>query len=79
VIAGQDWVDGRQAARLLGLRTHHGKKQTKWERFLSEMDVVVPLQALIELIEPHYPKTSKKGGRSGRVPLRGVNLEARLP
>jgi transposase, IS5 family len=28
------------------------------------MEVVVPWQALIELIEPHYPKASKKGGRS---------------
>ena len=27
------------------------------------MEVVVPWQALIALIEPHYPKTSKKGGR----------------
>lgn len=27
------------------------------------MEVVVPWQALIDLIEPHYPKTSKKGGR----------------
>ena len=27
------------------------------------MEVVVPWQALIELIEPHYPKASKKGGR----------------
>ena len=39
------------------------KKQTKRERFLSEMEAVVPWQALIELIEPYYPKTSKKGGR----------------
>jgi transposase, IS5 family len=39
------------------------KKQTKREKFLSEMEVVVPLQALLDLIEPHYPKTSKKGGR----------------
>ena len=23
VITGQDWIDGRQAARLLGLRAHH--------------------------------------------------------
>ena len=30
------------------------QKQTKWETFLSEMEVVVPWQALIELIEPHY-------------------------
>ena len=35
-------------------------KQTKRETFLSEMEVVVPWQALIDLIEPHYPKTSKK-------------------
>jgi IS5 family transposase len=28
------------------------------------MEVVVPWQALINLIEKHYPKASKKGGRS---------------
>jgi IS5 family transposase len=39
------------------------KKQTKREKFLSEMEVVAPSQALIDLIEPHYPKASKKGGR----------------
>ena len=39
------------------------KKQTKREKFLSEMEEVVPWQALIDLIEPHYPKASKKGGR----------------
>ena len=39
------------------------KKQIKWEKFLSEMEVVVPCQALIDLIRPHYPKTSKIGGR----------------
>jgi IS5 family transposase len=39
------------------------KKQTKREQFLSEMEVVVPWQSLIALIEPHYPKASKKGGR----------------
>ena len=39
------------------------KKQTKREKFLSEMEVVVTWQALIDLIEPHYPKASKKGGR----------------
>ena len=27
------------------------------------MDAVVPWAALIALIEPHYPKASKKGGR----------------
>jgi IS5 family transposase len=39
------------------------KKQTKREKFLSEMDQVVPWQLLIDLIEPFYPKTGSKGGR----------------
>ncbi len=39
------------------------KKQTKREKFLSEIEVIVPWAALIALIEPHYPKASKKGGR----------------
>jgi hypothetical protein len=39
------------------------KKQTKREKLLSEMEVVVPWQTLIDLIEPYYPKTSKKDGR----------------
>jgi IS5 family transposase len=32
------------------------KKQTKRERFLAEMDAVVPWAALLNLIAPHYPK-----------------------
>jgi transposase, IS5 family len=32
------------------------KKQTKRERFLAEMDAVVPWTTLLALIEPHYPK-----------------------
>jgi len=47
--------------------SHYGqcnaKKQTKWENFHSKMEVVIPFQTLIALIGPHYPKTSKKGGR----------------
>jgi IS5 family transposase len=39
------------------------KKRTRRERFLSEMEKVVPWKALIDLIEPFYPKTSSKGGR----------------
>jgi IS5 family transposase len=39
------------------------KKRTKREKFLAEMDEVVPWKALIDLIEPHYPKTGSKGGR----------------
>lgn len=37
--------------------------KTKRETFLAEMEAVVPWQALIKRIEPHFPKTSKKGGR----------------
>ena len=32
------------------------KKQTKRERFLAEMEAVVPWALLLGLIEPHYPK-----------------------
>ena len=39
------------------------KKRTRRERFLAEMEAVVPWTALIDLIEPYYPKTSSKGGR----------------
>jgi IS5 family transposase len=39
------------------------KKRTRRECFLAEMEKVVPWKALIDLIEPHYPKISSKGGR----------------
>ena len=48
------------------------KKQTKREKFHSEMDVVVPWQALTDLIESHYPKTSKNGGRPAYPPIAAV-------
>ncbi|WP_396122304.1 hypothetical protein [Cyanobium sp. ATX 6A2] len=35
----------------------------KCEKFLADMDLVVPWLALIKLIEPHYPKTGSMGGR----------------
>jgi IS5 family transposase len=38
------------------------RKQTRHERFLNEMDQVVPWKGLVTLIEPHYPKG--EGGRS---------------
>ena len=41
------------------------KKQTRRERFLSEMEVVVPWAALVAVVEPHYPKA----GRRGRQPM----------
>jgi IS5 family transposase len=39
------------------------KKQTKREKFLAEMEALVPWDALVALIEPIYPKSGKKGGR----------------
>jgi len=40
------------------------KKQSKREKFLSEMDRVVPWEELLALIEPHYPKAG-----NGRRPM----------
>ncbi|MES9051237.1 IS5 family transposase, partial [Cutibacterium acnes] len=40
------------------------RKRTRREVFLAEMEQVVPWQALLGLIEPHYPKM----GRPGRQP-----------
>ena len=36
------------------------KKRTRRERFLAEMEVVVPWKALIGLIEPRYPKPAPR-------------------
>jgi IS5 family transposase len=38
------------------------KKRTRRERFLAEMEKVVPWNALMDLIDPHYLKISSKGG-----------------
>lgn len=41
------------------------KRQTRREKFLAEMERVVPWSELLAVIEPHYPKT----GRRGRPPM----------
>jgi hypothetical protein len=41
------------------------KRKTRREKFLGEMELVVPWAALMALIEPHYPKS----GRVGRPPI----------
>ena len=46
-----------------GLRHAMKKKQTRREKFLAEMDAVVPWARLLTLIAPHYPKMGPKGGR----------------
>src|ERR671925_2128892 len=47
-------------------------KVTRRERFLAEMDAVIPWERLIALIEPHYPKPG-----NGRQPL-GVEKMLRI-
>ncbi len=49
-----------------GLRDAMKKKVTRRERFLAEMDAVVPWDQLLALIEPHYPKAGPRGGRPRR-------------
>ena len=41
---------------LAGLAWTQKKKQTRRERFLSEMDQVIPWKRLLAVIEPHYTK-----------------------
>lgn len=47
-----------------GLAWQNKGKKTRRERFLGEMDSIIPWPQLLELIAPHYPK-----GGSGRPPL----------
>lgn len=46
-----------------GLRDAMKKKMTRRERFLAEMDGVVPWNRLLAPIAAHYPKAGPKGGR----------------
>ena len=41
----------------------HKKKQTRREQFLSEMERCIPWQALLAVIEPHYPRGGRRGGQ----------------
>ena len=50
-----------------GLRDAMKKKVTRRERFLAEMDAVVPWDQLLALIEPHYPKAGPRGETMLRV------------
>jgi hypothetical protein len=49
-------------------------KVTRRERFLGEMDAVIPWTRLIGLIAPHYPKAG-----NGRQPLNGEDAADLLP
>ena len=39
------------------------KKQTRRERFLAEMEEVVPFSELLSMLEPFYPRVGRQGGR----------------
>ncbi len=55
------------------LAEHQTKKRvTRREKFLSDMEQVMPWKRLLDLIEPHYPK-----GRRGRPPI-GLDRMLRL-
>ena len=41
----------------------YAKKKTRRQRFLEEMEITVPWEAILALIEPVYHKPSSKGGR----------------
>lgn len=49
-------------------------KRTRKAIFLSKMDKLIPWQALCAVIEPHYPKVGKAGGR----PPRGLERMLRM-
>ncbi|MEJ2676925.1 MAG: transposase, partial [Acidihalobacter sp.] len=49
------------------------KKRTRRDRFLGDLEQLVPWAALVEALEPHYPKS----GRRGRPPI-GLERMLRL-
>jgi hypothetical protein len=55
---------GEQQRTLASVAWTQKGKQTRRERFLAEMDAVIPWARLLALIEPHYPKAGR-----GRQPL----------
>ena len=54
----------------IGFEVHH--KTTRREKFLAEMDAIVPWASLCALIEPHYPS-----GERGRPPI-GIDRMLRI-
>jgi len=61
-----------QQKSLSSLGFDRARKQTRRERFLAEMEIVVPWAALSALIEPHYPS-----GERGRPPI-GIERMLRI-
>ena len=40
------------------------RKQTRKEKFLCEMETVLPFSAPVKLMEPFYPQVGPQGGRA---------------
>ncbi len=53
-----------KALSFASLAYEHKKKKTRREQFLEEMDRVIPWEAMVEIIRPHYPKAG-----NGRQPM----------
>ncbi len=54
-----------QSQTSFALLEHQGKKKlTRNERFLAEMEAIVPFSRMASVIEPFYPK-----GERGRPPI----------
>jgi IS5 family transposase len=66
-------IDRMKQTSFAGLEYAGKKRKTRREKFLGEMERVVPWAVLVELIEPHYPKS----GRVGRPPI-GVTRMLRM-
>jgi transposase, IS5 family len=50
------------------------RKPTRREKFLAEMNRVVPWAELVAVIEPYYPKASSAGGRPPAGPERMLRI-----
>lgn len=50
------------------------RKPTRREKFLAEMNTVVPWAELVALIEPYYPKATNAGGRPPVGPERMLRI-----
>lgn len=66
-------IDAMKQTSFASLEYAGKKRMTRREKFLGEMERVVPWAALVALIEPHYPKS----GRVGRPPI-GVQRMLRM-
>jgi IS5 family transposase len=66
-------IDAMKQTSFASLEYAGKKRQTRREKFLGEMERLVPWTALVALIEPHYPKS----GRVGRPPI-GVQRMLRM-